>query len=279
MAYAAICGVNDDLAPNSDAYFLFDNISEILSYTTTGSGNNCPVITATGNTVPTVNAGPSYTIPSRTPFALTGSASDSDGDTLTYCWEERDLGPAQAGNLPDNGSSPIFRTFYPTYTPTRIFPKIGNILAGIFDNVAPPHGETLPITNRALNFRLTVRDNRVNGAAVNSADMAVSVIGNGSGFLVTAPGDAGPFTSGSNLNVTWNVTGTNLPPVNTANVKISLSTDGGYNYPYTLRTSTPNDGSEIVTLPAGVTSSTARIKVEAVGNIFFSISPVNFTIN
>jgi hypothetical protein len=279
MAYAGICGADDNLAPNSDAYFIFDNISEIVTYTTTGFGNDCPVITATVNAVPTVSAGANYTIPSRTPFALTGSASDPDGDTLTYCWEERDLGAAQAGNLADNGSSPIFRTFYPTYTPTRIFPKIGNIVAGIFDNVAAPHGETLPITNRTLNFRLTVRDNRVNGGAVNTADMAVTVIENGAGFSVIVPGGAGPFTNGSNLNVTWNVTGTNLPPVNTVNVKISLSTDSGYSYPYTLLASTPNDGSESVTLPAGVTTVGARVKVEAVGNVFFSISPVNFTIN
>ena len=279
MAYAGICGTTSDLAPNSDAYFSFESINEIVTYTTTGAGNGCPVTTNTGNTVPTVSAGPNYTIPSRTPFALTGSGSDPDGDTLTYCWEERDLGAAQAGNLPDNGTSPIFRSFYGTYTPTRTFPKASNLVAGVFDNVAVPHGETLPITNRTLNFRLTARDNRINGGGVNTSDMAITVIENGTGFSVTAPNNAGPFTNGSNIGVTWNVTGTNLPPVNTANVKISLSTDGGYSYPYTLLASTPNDGSETVTLPAGVTTSTGRIKVEAVGNIFFSISTTNFTVN
>ncbi|MEP6685975.1 MAG: reprolysin-like metallopeptidase [Verrucomicrobiota bacterium] len=277
MAYAGICGVNDNLAPNSDAYFHFESLREIVAYTTTGLGN-CPTPVVTGNSVPTVSAGSNYTIPSRTPFALTGTASDLDGDPLTYCWEERDLGAAQAGNVPDNGTSPIFRPFYPSYTPTRVFPKMANLAAGIFDNVAPPHGETLPITNRTLNFRLTARDNRVNGGAINTSDMVVTVVENGAGFSVTAP-SGGSFLSGSNVAATWNVTGTNALPVNTANVKISLSTDGGYTYPYVLLASTANDGNETVTLPAGVTSSSARVKVEAVGNIYFAISPLNFTIN
>ena len=33
-----------------------------------------------------------YTIPVRTPFALTGRRTDSDGDTLTYMWEQNDRG-------------------------------------------------------------------------------------------------------------------------------------------------------------------------------------------
>ena len=279
MAYAGICGANDNLAPNSDAYFHSESIAEIVTYSTVGLGSDCPLVTSTGNTFPIVNAGANYTIPSRTPFALTGSASDSDGSSLTYCWEERDLGSAQPGNLPDNGTSPLFRSFYPTYTPTRTFPKGFNLVDGILDNVAAPHGETLPITNRTLNFRLTARDNSVNGGGMNTADMVVTVVENGTGFSVTAPNTSGPFSNGSDIEVTWNVTGTNLPPVNAPNVKISLSIDGGYTYPYTLAASTANDGAETVTLPAGVTTTTGRIKVEAVGNIFFSLSPVDFVID
>ena len=70
---------------------------------------------------------------------------------------------------------------------------MANLVAGVFDNVAPPHGETLPITNRTLNFRLTARDNRINGGAINTADMIVTVIENGAGFAVTAP-SGGSFT-------------------------------------------------------------------------------------
>jgi hypothetical protein len=44
-----------------------------------------------------------------------------------------------------------------------------------------------------------------------------------------------------------------------------------------LATSTPNDGTQTVTIPNNVTT-TARIKVESVGNIFFDICDVNFSI-
>ena len=44
-----------------------------------------------------------------------------------------------------------------------------------------------------------------------------------------------------------------------------------------MAASTPNDGSQAVTIP-GVATSTARIKIESVGNIFFDISNADFTI-
>lgn len=70
---------------------------------------------------------------------------------------------------------------------------------------------------------------------------------------------------------------TNVAPVSTANVKISLSTDSGLSFPTVLAASTPNTGSAVVTLPA-VATTKARIKVEAVDNIFFDVSNADFSI-
>ena len=77
---------------------------------------------------------------------------------------------------------------------------------------------------------------------------------------------------------TGNEANTDNVNVNCQNVNILLSYDGGNTFPDTLLANTPNDGSQSVTIPGGVCSSTARIKVEAADNIFFDISDANFSI-
>jgi len=77
--------------------------------------------------------------------------------------------------------------------------------------------------------------------------------------------------------ITWDVAGTNVIPINCANVKIELSTDGGLTFPVAILASTPNDGIEEIQVPNNV-SSTVRIRVMAVGNIFYDFSNVNLRI-
>jgi hypothetical protein len=271
MAYAGICPP-DNLQNNSDPFFHVKSFDEIVAYTTSGSGNGCAVITATGNNAPvvTVPAGGFY-IPKSTPFSLTGSATDPNSDPLTYLWEEFDLGPAGSPGAP-SGTAPIFRSWVPTTSSTRYFPRLTNLL-----NNTTVIGEILPTYTRVLNFRLIARDNKLGGGGVDYAQVQFNVDGNSGPFAVTSPNTNVTWAGESSQNVTWNVTNTNAAPVNCANVKILLSTDGGQTFPTTLVASTPNDGSESVTIP-NTPSTTARIKVEAVGNIFFDLSNVNFTI-
>ena len=91
-----------------------------------------------------------FTIPLRTPFALTGSATDVDNDTLIYSWEQNDRGGAAGTSLLNNTKTngPLFAMFPKsgqisesdtllyespgenqlTTNPTRVFPDLQQIL-------------------------------------------------------------------------------------------------------------------------------------------------------
>ncbi|HQR10750.1 MAG TPA: M12 family metallo-peptidase [Casimicrobiaceae bacterium] len=270
MAYAGICGA-DDLQPHSDTYFHSVSFDEIVTYTTIGNGNSCPVVTSTGNTLPVVTmpAG-GFTIPANTPFALTGSATDANGDALTYNWEEYDLG---AAGPPDNPlNPPFFRPWPATASPTRTLPRLSDLLAN-----TTVLGEVLPNITRALNFRMTVRDNRAGGGGVVYGTLGFNVTTAAGPFVVTSPNTAVSFAGGSSQTIAWNVANTTAAPVSCASVDILLSTDGGNTFPTTLVAGTPNDGSQAVTIPNTPTAS-ARIKVQCSNNVFFDVSDANFTI-
>lgn len=275
MGYAGITG-STDVQPHSDDYFHARSIEQISDYIKTSTGGGCAVTTITGNTAPTANAGADFTIPRSTPFTLTGSATDVDAaDVLTYTWEQYNTGTSST-TFPSTTatSGPLFRSRTGGTGTSRTFPILSSILDGTNGN----QWERLPGVARTLSFRLTVKDNHAGGGNGKQDDMSVTIAGSAGPFAVSAPNTAVTWAGGSTQTVTWSVNSTNAAPVNCANVRISLSTDGGLTFPTVLVASTANDGSQSVVIP-NTPSSTARIKVEAVGNIFFDISNVNFTIS
>ncbi len=133
-----------------------------------------------------------------------------------------------------------------------------------------------------MNFRVSERNS--NGG-IADAGTTVTIDGNSGPFQVTAQNSrpsapdapSATWQVGTTQTATWDVANTNAAPVNAANVNILLSTDGGQTFPITLASNAANNGSATITVPNNPTT-TARIKVEAVGNIFFDINNANFTI-
>ncbi len=138
-------------------------------------------------------------------------------------------------------------------------------------------GELLPSIARTMNFQVIARDNRVGGGGINTATATVNVTATGP-FQVTSPNSNVTWFLNSNPVVTWSTGGSEGAPINAANVRILLSTDGGATFPTVLVASTPNDGSEAVVSPS-LNTSTARIRVEPIGNVFFDVSDTNFAIS
>jgi predicted outer membrane repeat protein len=278
MAYAGICGSTNDTQPHSDAQFHVGNYEEMRAFIVT---TTCAVTTPVANTPPLVT-GPasSLTLPSSTPFKLTASGVDAEGDSLTYSWEELDLGSQGSPTATQvaNDNVPLFRSFVPQRTATRYFPQLSDVV-----NNTRTLGERLPSVTRRLTFKCTARDEHRSaagtiGGVMSSDSVKLRVTSAAGPFVVTSPNTALTWPGASTQTVTWNVAGTTTNGVNCARVNIRLSTDGGYNYPTALALSVPNSGTASVTLPS-VSTTTARLMVEAADNYFFDISDQNFTIN
>jgi hypothetical protein len=117
-----------------------------------GVADNRGRAVATRNHAPRAKAPKDRTLPIQTPFKLTGSGRDSDGDKLTYLWEQNDQGGDDGTKLVANKkkNGPLFRVFgtralvtsrgtlltpspnenLADGDPTRYFPDLAQVLKG-----------------------------------------------------------------------------------------------------------------------------------------------------
>ncbi len=262
MAYAGICST-DNLQTQSDAMFHAGSISQITDYAHNNAGASCASVSSLNNSNPSVNAGSDYTIPANTPFILTGSATDSNNDSLSYSWEQLDAGSASNVDV-DTGNNALVRAHLPVSSPSRTVPRLSDLF-----NATHTLGETLPSTTRSMNFRLQVRDGK---GGTGYDDMRLNVTKTSGAFAITAPTNT-VLTAGSSLPVSWNVADTDQAPVNCSKVDIAISNNGSESF-QTLVSNTANDGTETVTLPATL-GARSNIRVKCSNNIFFALSAVN----
>jgi len=270
MAYAGICPPN--IQNNSDDYFHAISIDEILNKTQYGAGSDCSSNSSDGNNVPEVYAGADKYIPIGTPFELTATASDSDGDQLTYCWEQMDAGIAPMPPSVTNIVGPLFRSLDPSVSPTRIFPDNNTVINNLSDT-----WEVLPNVTRDLNFSVVVRDNNAGNGAIATDAVLLKSTNTAGPFLVTNPNSNLTWLSGSQETIIWDVANTEKLPVLCSLVDILLSTNSGNTFDHVIAENVINSGSHTFIVPDNIGTQN-RIKIKCSDNVFFDISDQNFFI-
>lgn len=291
MGYSTNCAIPNNqtnTGNNNLNYFNAKSLDQILAYLQ--SPANCYTTVASSNLSPSANAGVDITIPKNTPFKLKGIASDPNDSNLSYTWEQTNVATANdkgafgstitgvGGYTAVNSTTaPLFRSEQSVSTTERYFPKMQFVLNNQ-NNPPTNDAEALPLVERSMRFRFTVRDNNVSNGGLDSDEIIVTV-GNSGPLTVSYPNaSAISVASNSNVNITWDVNNTNTIK---NNVDILLSSDGGVSFPYTLATNVINNGSYSATIPYIPTTDKARVKIVGVINSyaeFFDVSDNNFTI-
>jgi len=268
MGYPGVCKPN--IIGKPDLYYHGKSLQQIWSHMST---KYCSTIINESNTAPTVDAGDEYTIPISTPFVLTSTYDDIDGDSVTIAWEQYD---SEVGIMPPKSTNlvgPVFRSFPPSTSPKRYFPKINKII----ENDLTSNWQCLPSVGRTMKFRVSARDNAV-GGCIASDNTKITFSEESGPFIVQTPISNDTIWEGnSTKSVIWDVANTNTGDVNCQNIDILLSTDGGYHFYDTLAINIQNDGEALITLP-NINTTKARFMVKASNNIFFAISSFDFEI-
>ena len=266
MGYAGICSPN--VQSDSDAYFHAISIQEMWGFISILGGSACPVETNTGNAPPTADAGLDFTIPRTTPFILKGIATDPDTeDVLSHNWEQMDQ---QIGTMPPQNTSafgPMFRSENSLISPNRYMPKLSTVLNGQTQTT----WEVVPSVSRTMKFRYTVRDNVAGGSSSASDNTVITVDGDSGPFVVTSQNASTTWSPQSNETITWDVAGTDVAPVDSPNVDILFSTNGGQTYDVVIAEDIPNNGSAEIFAP-NLNTTSGRFMIISSNNIFYDIN-------
>jgi hypothetical protein len=276
MSYCGLCVCNVGAAFQAcdPVWFHSYSLLEVYNYSRTGNGANCATISPQINKAPDVIASfkDSLFVPINTPLKLSGTATDPEGKTMTYTWEQIDIKDGICTNE-FSAVGPQYRSYKPTTTANiRYMPNLDEVRAGRIRNAV----ELTPRISREFNFRLIARDNDPIGGAFGFAQRTINSTTSADSFHVN--NISGSFTSGLHIPVRWAVRNTDKAPVNSKLVNISLSTNSGQSFNTRLATEVPNNGEAFVLIPANVNTSTARILIESADNIFFQINRNDFSL-
>ncbi len=277
MSYIGTCGDQNLRYIPGPFYFHTGSLEQMLRYIEIGAGNKCGTTEKLANESPQIQSinipkSNGLYIPIGTPFILDAKATDSDGDELTYSWDQLNTGPIAPLGEPIQ-SGPSIRSYAPDTTGTRYIPRLSS-LARNEDNPE----EVLPTYNRNFTFGLTVRDNHPGGGGLAQEVISFHSTTTAGPFFIDFPNDSTDLLySGSLTKIQWNVARTDEGLVNTKYVVIRMSTDGGKTFPIILADRTENDGEHDVQIP-NIVSDSVRFLIQGYDHVFFDISDYNIPI-
>ncbi len=272
MGYAGITG--DNVQMNSDAYFHYKSIDQIL--TSLEGKSACGTsedIAEAINTPPVIAALTAYTIPKGTAYYLEASATDAEGDLINYTWEQNDSVDDMASISGDSGwgynpQGALTRSYFGTASGRRYFPSLQTVMAGQLTDKM--NWETVSYIPRVLKHAVTVRDENAQRPMLSSEEV-LTTIGEDGPFKFNGLTAASKLYKNANNVIQWEVANTNNAPYNSPNVKIDYTSDNGVTWT-DLVASTPNTGSYTVQMP-GTINAPIKLRISAIGNVFYAVSP------
>lgn len=269
MAYAGITG--DNVQNNSDAYFHYSSINQILN--TLDSKTNCGTsVNINNNTAPTIGALSAYSIPKGTAYYLDATATDAENDNFKFTWEQYDSVDDFSSISGDSGwgyntQGTIARSYFGTTSGRRYFPKLATVMSGNLTNKTD--WETVSYIARNLKYAVTVRDENPIRPMVSSSETTVNV-GEDGPFKFNGLTTSTVLYSNASNTIRWDVANTNSAPYSVSNVKIDYTTNDGATWT-DLVASTPNTGSYTAQMPS--VTGFVKLRISAIGNVFYAVSP------